>query len=183
LIEWRTGRPFPAAMDSLVWSPLGVTGISAAGVGDSSRLATFYERRGEEWRRWRAVDHTYKWPSGGLVASPSAVVRIGSAWFDSTFITPATRDDFWTPQRLADGTVNEQSYAVGWRSQRSTRLWGEDHLVHAVHHGGVSKGSFSWLVLYPEHRVAVALAMNARAEAFASFSSVEPLLTRLFMGR
>jgi CubicO group peptidase (beta-lactamase class C family) len=182
VIESITGRRYPDAMDSLVFAPRGVTGIHAQHTADSSRHAVFYESKDGRWRPWRAVDHSYKWPSGGLVATPSAVARIGSAWFDSTFISAGTRAEFWTPQRLTNGQVNEQSYALGWRAQQSTALWGDSRPTPVVHHGGVSKGAFSWLALYPTHQVAVALAMNAGAPTFPAFMRKEPPLVRLFLG-
>ncbi len=181
VIESATGRPFPAALDSLVLFPLQVRGMYAQHTADSSRQAVFYESRAQRWRRWRRVDHSYKWPSGGLVATPSAVATVGSAWFDTTFISAQTREAFWTPQRLSSGALNEQSYALGWRVQSSSALWGSGERVSVVHHGGVSKGSFSWLIIYPQYRLVVALAMNARADSFRSFMTEEPPISRLFL--
>ena len=181
LIEWITQRPYPQAMDSLVFGPLGTRGIHAQHAADSSRQATFYERGEDGWRPWRPVDHSYKWPSGGLVAAPFDVVRIGGAWFDSTFVRTSSQREFWTPQRLTSGVVNEQSYALGWRSHLSSALWGPERRVPVVHHGGVSKGAFSWLILYPDDRVAIALAMNARAVTFQAFMAEEPSLARHFI--
>ena len=82
-----------------------------------------------------------------------------------------TVETLWTPQLLADGSVNEQSYALGWRSDRfdSSEL-GE--AVWRVHHGGVSKGAMSWLAILPELDLVIALNSNSRAETFGDFSRV-----------
>ncbi|MCU0625047.1 MAG: beta-lactamase family protein, partial [Gemmatimonadaceae bacterium] len=181
VMEAVTGTAYPQLMDALVFRPLAVRSIHAQGVTDSSAHAVFYDLRDGRWRPWRRVDHTYKWPSGGLVATPSDVARIGGAWFDTTFIRAATRATFWTPQRLADGRINEQSYALGWRVSRQPRLVIDGCPVLQVHHGGVSKGSFSWFVLYPQRRIAVSLMMNGRAHTFGAFAGEELAITRLVL--
>ncbi len=181
VMERVTGRTYPQLLDSLVAAPLGVHSLHAQGAGDSVHHAVFHDLRDGASRPWRAVDHSYKWPSGGLVASPSDVARVGGAWFDTTFITRETRRAFWTPQRLDDGRVNEQSYALGWRVSRQPRVTIDGCPARQVHHGGVSKGSYSWLVLYPERRLAVSLMMNGRARQFADFAGEELALTRLLL--
>jgi CubicO group peptidase (beta-lactamase class C family) len=181
VMESITGTRYPALMDSLVFAPIGARSLHAQGAADSSAHATFYEVRAGRWRAWRRVDHTYKWPSGGLVGTPSDVARVGGAWFDTTFVKPATATEFWTPQQLVDGRVNEQAYAIGWRVNRQPRLTIAGCPALQVHHGGVSKGSFSWLVLYPERRLAVSLMTNAQARTFREFASVELELTRLIL--
>jgi CubicO group peptidase (beta-lactamase class C family) len=108
-------------------------------------------------------------------------VRVASAWLDDDYISEATREQFWTPMRLNSGEVNEQGYALGWRvNPESTSRFGEDAPVRIVHHGGVSRGAMSWLILYPELGIAVAVNINTEADEFSDFSSVEPEITRLF---
>lgn len=79
-------------------------------------------------------------------------------------------------------TVNEQSYAIGWRANQNRVLLGPDQPVWNVHHGGVSKGAYSWLVIYPEQRLVVALNANARLDDFADFIAIEQTITRMFTG-
>lgn len=82
--------------------------------------------------------------------------------------------------RLNSGAVNEQNYAIGWRSDIVTTRFGDAAPVRMVHHGGVSRGAMSWLVLYPDLGIAVAVNINARTPQFSDFSSVEPEILRLF---
>ena len=78
-----------------------------------------------------------------------------------------------------NGEINEQYYALGWRSDRfPIEEGGED--VWQVHHGGVSKGSMAWLVVYPEYETVVAMTINARANEFSDFAQPAHDLFRLF---
>ena len=181
LMERASGKAFLDLLDRELSRPLGTTSLSADYQDRAvPNRATFYWRKNGVLKRWSRVNHSYKWASGGLIASSSDLARIGSAWFDPAYITPAARETFWTPQRLAKGGVNEQSYAIGWRANLNTRLLGEDKPVWNVHHGGVSKGAYSWLVVYPEQRLVVALNTNARLDDFSDFMAIEQAITRTF---
>ena len=182
LMERATGTSFLDLLDREVAHPLGTASLSADYQDrDVPDRATFYWRKGGILKPWGRVNHSYKWSGGGLIASSSDLARIGSAWLDPAYITPATREAFWTPQRLANGEVNEQSYAIGWRANPNLRVLGEDKPVWNVHHGGVSKGAYSWLVIYPEKRLVVALNTNARLDDFGDFMAIEQAITRAFL--
>lgn len=178
-----TGLDYRTLMESLVFSPLQ---MKTATVDDISRqpktIPTFYRLRADgAIRPWRDVDLSLKWPGGGLLSSSSDLVRLGSAWLDDDFIEPSVRDQFWLPQRLASGEINEQSYAVGWRFNPSSLVeYQGKPLLHA-HHGGVSKGAMSWLVVYPELELTVALNSNGKAETFQAFAAAEVALTQVLM--
>ena len=86
-------------------------------------------------------------------------------------------------RRLENGDENAEHYAIGWHSDSSDRLFGEGHRVHAVHHGGVSKGAMSWLVIYPDFQLVVAIKINTRAKTFQAFSRVETAISRTFLGK
>lgn len=182
LMEQASGAPFLDLLEREITRPLGAASLSAdyqdRAVPDR---ATFYWRKDGILKPWAQVNHSYKWAGGGLIATSSDLARIGSAWLDPAYITPATRAAFWTPQRLASGAINEQSYAIGWRANANRQLLGEDQPVWNVHHGGVSKGAYSWLVIYPEHRLVVALNANARANDFGDFMAIEQAITRAFL--
>jgi serine beta-lactamase-like protein LACTB len=181
-IEGAAGQPFLAVLAAEIARPLAVPSLSADHQDRPvPERATFYARDDKGFRRWRPVNHSYKWAGGGLIASSSDLARIGAAWLDAAYIGPQTRRAFWEPQRLASGEVNEQSYAIGWRSNPNRSLFGAEQPVWNVHHGGVSKGAFSWLVIYPELRVVVALNANARLDDFADFMAVEQAVTRHFV--
>lgn len=182
LMEAASGTSFLDLIQREIANPLGATTLSADYQDrPMPDRATFYWRKKQNLRRWRHVNHSYKWAAGGLIASSSDLVRIGSAWLNPEYIQPETREAFWMPQKLANGMVNPQSYAIGWRSNLNPTLLGEGCPLWNVHHGGVSKGAYSWLVIYPEFRLVVAINANARLDEFADFIAIEQAITRAFL--
>jgi CubicO group peptidase (beta-lactamase class C family) len=183
MAERARGADYASLLERQVRAPLDLqTPILANSGPEPDMLARFYESRNQSQVRPRgAVNVSQRWPSGGLYSRSVDLVRVASAWLDDDYISEATREQFWTPMRLNSGEVNEQGYALGWRvNPESTSRFGEDAPVRIVHHGGVSRGAMSWLILYPELGIAVAVNINTEADEFSDFSSVEPEITRLF---
>ncbi len=146
---------------------------------EAIEVAIHYRRKGSKFRPWRKVDLSSKLASGGLVSTPTDLARLGAAYLDTGYLRTETVEELWTPQRLSNGDINEQYYAIGWRSDRfSLDERGPD--VRQVHHGGVSKGSNAWLIIYPEYELVVAMTSNARAEEFSDFAGPAHDLFRLF---
>lgn len=182
VMEGAAGMPFLDLLAREVGQPLGLTSLSADHQDRTMEdRATFYWRDAKTLRPWRKVNHSYRWAGGGLIASSSDLARIGSAWLDRSFIAESTRTTFWQPQLLADGTANPQSYAIGWRSNPVKALLGPNNPVWLVHHGGVSKGAYSWLSVYPDLGIVVALNTNARLDEFPPFIEIEQSITREFL--
>jgi serine beta-lactamase-like protein LACTB len=103
---------------------------------------------------------------------------------DPEFIHPETREAMWAPQVLTSGEVNEQSYAVGWRYYPDANHPGDStRTLPYAHHGGVSKGAMSLLVVYPDYHLSIAVNINTRANTFADFSAVEDEIAVLFLDR
>lgn len=139
-----------------------------------SHEAEFYELIDNNYRRWHTfgfprsdINLSYKWAGGGLVSTPSDLVKMGNALVtDTSFIDFHIRDQFFTPQKLNNGQVNEQKYALGWRSYKDyysehlTR--NEKEKVWIVHHGGVSKGSMNLLCLFPDQGLVIDVTVNGR---------------------
>jgi len=151
--------------------------------GDHSKIESEYEAEFYEissskgYRQWHTFGFphpdqnlSYKWAGGGLLSTPSDLVKLGNALLkDTSFVGTKTRNMFFEPQRLSDGQINEQKYALGWRSYdeySSQHLLGEDKPVWIVHHGGVSKGSMNLLCLFPDEGVVIDVAMNGRPKEF-----------------
>jgi CubicO group peptidase (beta-lactamase class C family) len=178
-----TGLDYPALMRSLVFDPLQMT---MTGVDDVRRrpatMAGFYRWRGDgQLRPWRDVDLSLQWPGAGLLSTSSDLARLGSAWLDNDFINSSLREQFWSPQRLASGDINEQSYALGWRYGRSSLLELDGKPMLHAHHGGMSKGAMSWLVVYPEIELVVAINSNALTDSLQDIAATEVALSRLLL--
>jgi len=173
------GAPYPDLVEQWVRAPLGIaTPLPDA---ETPERAEFYHvsSRGTA-QRWRPVDLSSKLAGGGFMARPEDMARLGAAWLDAGFISPQTRAVFWTPQTLADGSVNEQGYALGWRRNEGMRDVGDD--VVYLHHGGVSKGAMSWLVVVPDKEMAISMMINGHVWPFGEWAGVYTELVRIFDG-
>lgn len=179
VLQAAARQPFLELLHARVLGPLNMDATE----GDSetaANRATFYDRAGNgQVRRSRFVDLSGRYASGGLIATSSDLVRLGSSYLTHALLSAETVAEMWTPQRLADGSVNEQSYALGWRSRREGQeTFGRD--VWRVHHGGVSTGAMSALVVYPDLGVTVAMNANTEAESYAVFAAPVDGLAKLF---
>ncbi|XOV83498.1 MAG: serine hydrolase domain-containing protein [bacterium] len=179
VMQKATGIPFRQLVVQEVTGPLSLKDTYGDDPARRDQFeATFYELIEGEVKPWRNVDLSVKLAGGGFVSRPTDLVLLASAWLDDKFISGDTRAEFWTPQQLNNGQVNNQNYALGWRSD-DREING---IVHQrVHHGGVAKGSMNWLVLYPESGLAVNMSINTVVESFSDFAAFEKVLTALFI--
>lgn len=178
VLEVNSGLSFSEFLQAEVFQPLGMENIYLDHGGyRSAEEAEFYQMKPGAYRGWhffglpnRNQNLSYKWAGGGIVASPTDLVKMGNALVnDSAFISFDIRNEFFTPKRLASGEVNEQRYALGWRSYKdhgSAYLLGEEQKFWMVHHGGVSKGSMNLLLLFPDQQLVVDVAINGRTKDF-----------------
>lgn len=160
------GADFLTLIEREVAVPAGMTATS----GDlpeaqvPGRVA-FYTTDGSKYAPAIPQNTSYKWAGGGIVSSALDLVRMGRALADTQLVSAATRDLIWTPVPLADGSANDQNYALGWRRDTSTRLLGEDRPELLLHHGGLQIGGVSFLMVLPERSIAVAALANTGARA------------------
>lgn len=176
-----SGLPFRELVTREVLEPAGMSSTFADGDEDdrNQRVTGLYYTDGNRFRPWREVDLSHRLPGGGFISSPSDLARMGLKYFDHDYLTPATRDRFWTPQRLADGRVNEQDYALGWR----WREWDIEGVgvVPNANHGGVARGSQCWLLVLPDQVMSMAFCTNVKTDSFSTFGRVYKPLLRAFL--
>lgn len=185
VLQSAVQAPFLQYLDTQVSQPLGLLSLAAAEL-PSPHQVSFYTTRDGYAKKHREVNLSQRWAGGGLAASSVDLAVLGSAWFNSDFIPAAVQQQFWTPQKLRNGEVNEQFYALGWRnfSQKHMFCDKENPLsrsVSFVHHGGVSSGAQSWLVIYPELQLVVAMNTNTVKENYCDFARQAALITRPFL--
>lgn len=97
------------------------------------------------------IDYSYSWAGAGLLSTPSDLVRMTMAYFDGMLHDSTVRMAL-TPQRTADGA--DIGVGFGWRvgtDWRGRRI---------AHHAGVTPGTRSVVVMYPDRRISVALMTN-----------------------
>lgn len=180
-------QPFLQYLQQAVAEPLQLASLSAdyADQPLADRVTFYFTRDGYAKTHW-PVNLSQKWAGGGLIASSVDLVKLGSAWFDTNFIPAAIQQQFWTPQKLNNGEVNEQFYALGWRHFSQSHLFCDranplSRTVSFVHHGGVSDGAQSWLVLYPELQLVVAMNINTVKDSYCDFAGQAAEITKPFL--
>ncbi|BFP39229.1 serine hydrolase domain-containing protein [Flavobacteriaceae bacterium GF1] len=191
VLEQAANQPFLDYMQEHVFHPLTMDNTYADHTRlETQHLATFYETSKNHYREYRTmgilddVNLSYKWAGGGFISTPTDLVKMGNAWLSGpSFLSSATLKEFWTPVQLDDGSINEQEYALGWRSWlayqsdeilNNTPVW-------MVHHGGVSKGSMNFLVIFPQYDLVINASMNARAHTFGEFAKEVRRLANCFL--
>lgn len=115
-----------------------------------------------------------KYAGGGYISTPTDLVNLGNTLLGHELLSPAAKQLLWTPVPLANGTMNPENYALGFRV-------GEGELGKFVHHGGKSNGGYSFLIIYPDAGVVIAFAANM-APAENGFDRLEKAqqLARIF---
>jgi CubicO group peptidase (beta-lactamase class C family) len=146
------------------------------------QVATFYwQEKGEQGRvrKWRDVDLSHRLAGGGWLSTSKDLVKLGQGFIDYNFIATSIKDEFWTPQVLNSGKANHQNYGIGWRVH--TLSLSDDEEVTYAHHGGVSRGAQSFLVVVPKYKLSLALNINSNTEEFNEFGSIAGEIIRLFI--
>lgn len=185
VLQSASRTPFLDYLKQSLGTPLNLQSLGAAHLPHQQQVTFYQSKSGEVKPHW-PVDLSQKLAGGGLAASSIDLATIGSAWFDPTFIPPQLQQEFWTPQRLADGSINPQNYALGFRRTEHGNLYcDKDHplkrKIRYVHHGGVSDGAQSWLVIYPDYQLVLAMNTNIVKEDYCDFALQAAGILRPFL--
>ncbi|WP_250460646.1 serine hydrolase domain-containing protein [Microbulbifer litoralis] len=179
-------KSYLQVMREQVFAPAGMTAtiVSPVGGDPENDIATPYRSNrlagaAQRFRPWRDVDLSHRLPGGGFVSTPTELVKLGSLYFDSEYLAPEIRAQFWTPQQTAAGDVNPQKYALGWRIA-DMEVPGVGPVRNA-NHGGVSRGGQSWLMVMPDYRMAIAVNINRKTEVFWDFGSISEQIAAEFI--
>ena len=159
--ESVAGIPFLDLLEREVWMPLAMTDTRPDDLADPGpdRAVPYTVLRGRLIHT-EGADPSYKWAGGGILSTPSDLVRMGSGLVSGRVIGDSLRAALLQPQPLADGSPNPQRYALGWRNGRESELLGSADSVAVLHHGGASPGGSSFLLVVPEWEGAGAAMTN-----------------------
>ncbi|WP_105168283.1 serine hydrolase [Pseudoalteromonas sp. T1lg23B] len=81
---------------------------------------------------------------------------------------------------LNNTEINPQKYGLGWRIH--TLNLGEGIIpTEYMHHGGVSAGAQSFLMVVPRYKLSIAVNANVRTKVFWDFAKVAHELARIFV--
>lgn len=100
-----------------------------------------------------AVNLSYKYAGGGYLSTPTDTVTFANALLGDEFLNAESVSVLWAPVPLNNGDANPDNYALGFRV-------GEDELGRFIHHGGMSVGGYSYLIIYPDIGITVAFVTN-----------------------
>jgi CubicO group peptidase (beta-lactamase class C family) len=160
VIEAASGKSFETHVRDAVFEPLGMRRSGLETGATPEGLAQFYEVESGAYKLAFAVDNSNKLPSGGVTSTPSDMTRLGAAMIDSALFSAATRDRLIDPQELADGSPNDQGYALGWRFNPAGEVMGGEIVTPRYSHHGTAQGSTSYFIVYPDYGLVVSVMMN-----------------------
>lgn len=107
-------------------------------------------------------DTSMKIPGGGLLSTPSDLVRFGIALNQGRLLEPHTREVMWSSQRTLDGESTD--YGLGWRIKTS-------HGQKVFYHGGSQPGTRTALFLVPKSGTTIAIMSNLRCDSLYSLAA------------
>lgn len=151
-VETASGERFVDYIRKHIFEPVGINSIQA---DDVYRIiphrARGYRRNHGQLENCALADTSNKIPGGGLVGTPSDLVRFAIALMQGKLLKPETVNLMFTPQKLANGKQTE--YGLGWAVKlEDGKKW--------VWHSGGQQGVSTLLLLSPEKQVAVASMLN-----------------------
>lgn len=181
VIESAAQQDFPAYLQRAVLDPLQLTQTRTDDVrADIPDRVVFYEVKNDDYKPVFGIDNSNKWPSGGLLSTPRDLVRFGNAILGNSLFDAATRDRFWTVQKLADGKDNPDHYALGWRVfNEAKRANGDTTTI--VSHNGVATGATSRFALYPRHGLTIAILTNTQQPDTDALSTLSGRIVEVFL--
>ncbi|WP_372770548.1 serine hydrolase domain-containing protein [Pseudoalteromonas sp.] len=165
VIEAAGGRTFESLLQQLVTEPLGLVSTQAEHLLTSKNsLAKFYVSDKGLYGRTPEQNLSNKVAGGGLVSTPTELVKLGSALLSNTLLTKQSFMEMTTVQKMPDGQNNPQYYSLGWRHHKTKQILENEQEVDVIHHGGVSVGSNAFMLLVPEHNISVAIMTNGKGQ-------------------
>ncbi|MCW8998555.1 MAG: beta-lactamase family protein, partial [Kangiellaceae bacterium] len=159
------GKPFEELIAELVTDPLGLSQTKAEHLlKNTSNLAGFYTSDGGLYGITPEQNLSNKVAGGGLVSTPTDLVRLGAALLNGTMLERTSFDEMVAVQPMFDGSEPPQYYTLGWRHYETSHIVDKDNKVDVIHHGGVASGANSFLMLVPDHNISIAILTNGKGE-------------------
>lgn len=177
-MEKAASEDFLSLMDSKVFEPLGMQSTMPNYKNrQNAEQSAFYDVRGNTYKRSTEVNLSNKWAGGGFMSNPSDLVKAGNALLIDDFLSKQTIERLIEPQQLSNDSINPQGYALGWRYGHLKSLLGGNKNIEIVHHGGMSPGSQSLLIVFPVYEMVISLLLNrsGRQGQFRLFDYLQPI--------
>ncbi len=95
------------------------------------------------------VDLSNKFPGGGILSTPTDLVKFGNALLNNKLVNKKSLQEMWKPQNTING--KSTNYAFGWRISDDQR---------EIYHGGSSAGGTAYIYIKPEEELVIAFTAN-----------------------
>ena len=172
VIQEVSQQSFLEYLQTAVLNPLGMKSTKAGGtVIPIAKKASFYDVEEQQFRSIYPTNISNKWAGGGLLSTPTDLVKMGNALQDSSFISPTAKAHLFTPILLKDGTMNPQRYGMGWRIGLDTQNF-SPKAVKVIHHGGTIGGGIALIIMFPEYDLTVAMMTNRSGYSSELFTPI-----------
>lgn len=182
VLEGAAAAPFLDYLERAVFEPLEMVDSGGDFAQRSvSQRVSFYETQEGRYKPAQPVDNSIRWPSGGLLSTPSDMVALGGAMLSDRLLTAATREVLLTPQPLADGRENPQGYALGWRVAADKKLFDGRVTTRILSHHGTAVGSTSYFAALPDFDLVISVMMNKGLESVDSLTPHATALAEIFV--
>ncbi|MEO9970103.1 MAG: serine hydrolase domain-containing protein [Hyphomonadaceae bacterium] len=183
-MEGASGLSFDELIEEKLATPLDMPNTMREGLalGD---FATPYEIRGGKYKTPFPADNSNRTAGGGFVATPTDLVLMTQEIMTGDYLTSSTKETLlYTPQKLTNGDINEQNYALGWRSHNWNRMFEGERDVFIAHHYGKASGSESFLAMFPEYNLSISIVTNRNLEDTLEFSGlIIPIAEKIIQQR
>ncbi|HEU4525302.1 MAG TPA: serine hydrolase [Gemmatimonadales bacterium] len=151
-LERAGGGSYLEVMRRTVLEPAGMAAtVPNDPRGPPAERTTFHVSGAGGFEPAPPFDPSFKLPGAGFLSTAEDLVRFGMALLEPGLLSEGARREMFTPVPLADGTPTR--YALGFQ------VLEEDGRRLLLQSGG-GPGIASWLAIYPEERLVVALLAN-----------------------
>lgn len=169
VIEGASGQDFLTVMQKEIFDPLKMPSSSA---DDNRKIipnrTRFYSLdTDKKLINAPYIDRSYSWAGGGFLSNSEDLVRFGSAHLQSGFLKEETLKEMFTSQKTSDG--KETGTGFGWRINKDKE--GRTYYFHP----GENVGGRSYLLMYPEKKVVVAMLHNLTGANLGSVIEISKL--------
>lgn len=127
----------------------------------------FYDNVDGEIVNGYYVNNSNKWAGGGYLSTSYDLALMAQNLLSNQILSESTKQLLWIPSSLKNG--EKTNYGIGWRIDT------DDKGRKYVHHGGSSIGGRSFLMVYPNEELIIAITCNLSTnfDQYALFDVVE----------
>jgi len=178
-VEQTTGKSFSKALDKQVFGPLDMQHSYLEDNQLTGRsVAQGYDVVDGNYKSVFNVNNSNRWPSGGILSTPSDMIKLGNAMLDDRLLSNSVRDSILAIPN--EGHENGGDiYALGWRISK----WelNEQLNLKSYHHNGVAFGNQSIFVVFPEQRIVISAMMNKNSTNINELAKIVNQIAVMFI--